>query len=60
MKANAKTIMKSQWDIDYMRMSYRPFQRLKSKHTRHAYDKMLKNKWRKEIVRQFKSEISEI
>ena len=60
MKANAKIIMKSHWDIDYMRMSCRPFQRLKSKHTRYAYDKKLKNKWRREIARQFKLEISEI
>lgn len=58
MKANTKKIMKSHWDIDYMRMYWRP-QRLHSKHTSHAYDRRFKNKWRNEIKRQSEQELND-
>ena len=58
MKANTKKIMNSNWDIDYMRMYWRP-QRLHSKHTSHSYDRKFKNKWRNEIKRQAEQELNE-
>ena len=51
--------MESKWDVDYMRMYWRP-QRLHSKHTSHSYNRKFKNKWRKEIKRQFDEELKDI
>ena len=59
MKANTRNIMESKWDVDYMRMYWRP-QRLHSKHTSHSYNRKFKNKWRKEIKRQFDEELKDI
>ena len=51
--------MQSHWLLDYMSLYWRP-QRLKSKHTKHRYDRMFKNRWRNEIKRQAEQELNEI
>ncbi len=58
MKANTRKIMQSNWLIDYSRLYWRP-QHHKSKHTKRRYDRMFKNRWRKEIKRQAKQELNE-
>ena len=58
MKASTRKIMQSHWLLDYMSLYWRP-QHLKSKHTKHRYDRMFKNKWRNEIKRQAEQELNE-
>lgn len=69
MKANTKNIMKSKWESENMMRAWKfdggsscfPSGKcLNSKNSRRAYRRMLKNKWRKEISRQFNEEINEI
>ena len=58
MKANTLNIMKSHYDIDFMSMFW-GMGHLKSKNTRRGYNKMLKNKWKKEIARQANEELND-
>ena len=72
MKANTKNIMKSKFESDNMNIGWRAScgckilfgmpvgKHLNSENSRRAYRRMLKNKWRKEISRQFNEEISEL
>ena len=70
MKLNTKNIMKSKWEAENMSTAWRtdgcscscfPSGKcLNSKNSRHTYNRMLKNKWRKELYRQFKEEINDI
>lgn len=69
MKANTKNIMKSKWESEDMMGAWKfddsnscfPSGKcLNSKNSRRAYRRMLKNKWRKEISRQFNEEINEL
>jgi hypothetical protein len=69
MKANTKNIMKSKFESENMMRAWKfdgcnscfPCGKcLNSKNSRRAYRRMLKNKWRKEISRQFNEEISEL
>lgn len=72
MKANIKNIMKSKFESDNMNIGWRLCHGCKvlfgmsvgkclnSKNSRRAYRRMLKNKWRKEIGRQFNEEINEL
>ena len=70
MKANTKNIMKSKWESENMMTAWRtdgcscscfPSGKcLNSKNSRRTYKRMLKNKWRKEINRQFNEEINEL
>lgn len=68
MKANTKNIMKSKWESEDMMGAWKfdgsnscfPSGKcFNSKNSRRAYRRKLKNKWRKEISRQFNEEISE-
>ena len=70
MKANTKNIMKSKFESDNMNIAWKSSHGcrcfagmpsgkcLNSKNSRKTYRRMLKNKWRKEINRQFNEEIS--
>ena len=69
MKANTKNIMKSKREYENMNIAWRidgcnscmPSGKwLTSKNSRRSYRRMLKNKWRKEIKRQFNEEIEEV
>jgi hypothetical protein len=70
MKANTKNLMKSKWESENMMTAWKTDGRspacfpsgkcLNSKNSRRTYRRMLKNKWRKEINRQFNEEISEL
>lgn len=72
MKANTKNIMKSKFESDNMNIGWKSSYGCKilfgmpvgkcfnSKNSRRAYRRMLKNKWRREINRQFNEEIKEI
>lgn len=72
MKANTKNIMKSKFESDNMNIGWRiscgckilfgmPVgKHLNSENSRRAYNRMLKNKWRKEINRQFNEEMEEV
>ena len=70
MKVNTKNIMKSGWEAENMNTAWRidgctyscfPSGKcLNSKNSRRAYNRMLKNKWRKELHRQFNEEINSI
>ena len=70
MKCNTKNVMKSKWESENMMTAWRtdgasfscfPSGKcLNSKNSRRAYNRMLKNKWRREINRQFKEEVNEI
>ena len=69
MKANTKNIMKSKWESEDMMGAWKfdgcnscfpKGKCLNSKNSRRAYRRMLKNKWRKEINRQFNEEIDEL
>ena len=67
MKANTRNIMQSKWEIDNMNMCSKryPFgipadKHLNSKNSRRTYNRFLKNKWRREIKRQYNEEISEL
>ena len=68
MKANTKNIMKSKWESENMNIAWRidgcnscmPSGKcLTSKNSRRSYRRMLKNKWRREITRQFMEEIKD-
>jgi len=69
MKANTKNIMKSKFESENMMRAWKfdggsscfPSGKcLNSKNSRRTYRRMLKNKWRKEINRQFNEEINEL
>jgi hypothetical protein len=72
MKANVKNIMKSKFESDNMNIAWKIYyghryycgmpigKCLNSKNSRRAYRRMLKNKWRREINRQFNEEIKEV
>lgn len=62
MKANCTKIMKSHWMVDDMAIDWRSAQSQNNKHRnrRHRVQRMLKNKWRREINRQAEEEIREI
>ena len=72
MKVNTKNIMKSKFESDNMNIGYKSSRgckiffgmpigkHLNSENSRRAYRRMLKNKWRKEISRQFNEEINEL
>lgn len=58
MKLNTKNTMKSSWEVEEMNINWRSKdgctntgmprgKRLKSKNSRHAYNRHLKNKWKK-------------
>lgn len=70
MKANTRKIMESHYDSDDMNLcsqtqsgplySGMPYDKhLKSKHSRRAVNRRLKNKWRKEVKKQAEEEIKE-
>lgn len=72
MKANTKNIMKSKFESDNMNIGWKSSygckirfgmpvgKHLNSENSRRTYRRMLKNKWRKEISKQFNEEISEV
>lgn len=70
MRINTKNIMKSKWESENMMTAWRTdgctyscFPRgkcLKSKNSRRAYNRMLKNKWRKVVNFITKKEIEEL
>lgn len=71
MKVNTKNAMKSLWECENMNTNWKykdgcsnsgmpSGKHLNSKNSRHAYNRQLKNKWRKEVKRQFNEEISEL
>lgn len=72
MKANTKNIMKSKFESDNMNIAWKSSygckrfsgmpvgKHLNSENSRRAYRRMLKNKWCKEISRQFNEEIREL
>jgi hypothetical protein len=72
MKCNTKNIMKSKFESDNMNIAWRSSygcrcfsgmpsgKCLNSKNSKRVYHKMLKNKWRREVNRQFNEEINEL
>lgn len=72
MKVNTKNIMKSKFESDNMNIGWKSSygckilfgmpvgKHLNSENSRRAYRRMLKNKWSKEIRRQFNEEIEEV
>lgn len=70
MKVNTKNLMKSDWDADNMNTAWKidgclnscfpSGKHLRSRNSRRAFNRMLKNKWRREVNRQFKEEIQSV